>query len=591
MMRGFLACAALAACHGGHAAPDGGVDARLEGFDHPDLVCPGDPSCATTGDGVLKVGAAKRIYTPQNFETYTDVNMNRKYDQGEPFVDLNGNGVFDGVWLFGGARAAEAVTTDVEARAIAFVEGDVTVVVVYNDCIGLLAGDMDTVRNDPRLAGLHIDHVVIGSTHAHDAPDTVGLWGPQVAVTGREPFVLQALYDADVAAITEAVQSAQPATMVIAKAMLINDPSNPTGLTDDWNQDIRDPIIFDPTLTIARFVMQADPTKTIGTLVNWSNHPEVAHFDDTVPAAVTAHYPHWLRDHVETGVLATESKYAQTDLAGLGGVTVFVQGALGGQIGSLRGTHPPGPGGTPVTRPSSAMDQALGTNAAARALTALRDTGETVSDLPLTVYSAQYNARIDNTYFHVAFLVHLLGPHPLVGYDPNQPIDTGNFPWIPLRATYIQIGPLGIVTAPGELHPELWVGGYDGTWSWGWPMLNHTMWCSDPGHADCSHGEPCPGTTTCGARPNQPMFDQAPQPPYMRDLVLAHPGVRYPIVAGLAEDYIGYIVPAYNYALDPNNPYITEAQGDHYEEVYSLGPLVEQHAIHPILQLLQFRPN
>ena len=41
----------------------------------------------------------------------------------------------------------------------------------------------------------------------------------------------------------------------------------------------------------------------------------------------------------------------------------------------------------------------------------------------------------------------------------------------------------------------------------------------------------------------------APQPPYMRDLVLAHDGVRYPVVAGLAEDYIGYIVPVYNFVL------------------------------------------
>ena len=81
----------------------------------------------------------------------------------------------------------------------------------------------------------------------------------------------------------------------------------------------------------------------------------------------------------------------------------------------------------------------------------------------------------------------------------------------------------------------------------------------------------------------------APKPPYMRDLVLAHPGVKYPVLAGLAEDYIGYIVPAYNYVLDPDHPYIDEAAGDHYEEVYSLGPFVEQHAVHPILQLLQYR--
>ncbi len=560
MMRLLVLGAALAACGGGN---DAKPDARLEGFDKPDIVCPGGPNCKSAGDGVLMVGASKRVYTPQSFETYTDENMDRQYQKGEPFTDLNGNGVFDGVWLFGGARAAEAVTTDVEVRAMAFIEGDMTFVIAYVDCIGLLAGDMDIIRNDPRLAGLGIDHIILGATHAHDAPDTVGLWGPDLSTTGREDFVIQSIYDNAVAAITEAVQTAKPAQLVIATDKLVD-----TNLTaPEWTQDIRDPIIYDPTITIARFVDASNPTSTIGTLVNWADHPEVAHFDSSVPASITAHYPHWLRDHVENGVKTTDSIYATSDLAGLGGVTLFVQGALGGQIGSLRGTHPPGPGGTPITMESAAMDQALGTNAAARALTALQTSGETVTDLPLSMVSATYAARVENNGFQLAFLIHVLGPHKLEGYDPDQPVDSvANCPWIPLRATYLQIGPIGIVTAPGELHPELWVGGYDGSWSWGWPLINHTT------------------------APNQPDFTMAPQPPYMRDLVLAHDGVKYPILAGLGEDYVGYIVPAYNYVLSPTNPYLSEADGDHYEETYSLSPLVEQQAVHPILQLLQYHP-
>jgi hypothetical protein len=561
MMRRLLACLAVAACGGHHTTTDGGIDAKLEGFDQPDIVCPGDPACATLGDGVLKVGVAKRIYTPQNFETYTDENLDRQWETNEPYTDLNGNGKFDGVWLFGGARAAEGVSSDVEVRAMAFIEGDVSVVIAYVDCIGMLAGDMDAIRSDPAIAALGVDHIIFGATHAHDAPDTVGLWGPNLSTTGREDFIIQAIHDQAIAAITEAVQTARPAQLQIATTQLVD-----TSLTaPEWNQDIRDPIIYDPTLTIARFVDASNPTQTIGTLVNWADHPEVAHFDDSVPAAINAHYPHWLRDHVENGVTMAESIYAQTDLAGLGGVTVFVQGALGGQIGSLRGTHPPGPGGTPITMESTAMDQAIGTNAAARALTALATSGETVSELPLSLVSAQYHAEVDNIGFQVAFIVGVLGPHDKVGYDMSQPVGVGNEPWLPIRATYFQVGPIGLVTVPGELHPELWVGGYDGSWSWGWPLINHK------------------------GQPNQPDFSQAPAPPYMRDLVKAHAGVRYPIVAGLAEDYVGYIVPAYNYVLSPTNPYLSEAEGDHYEEVYSLGPLVEQHVVHPILQLLQYQ--
>jgi hypothetical protein len=573
MKRGLvLAALAFAACGDDRtatpvdAAPDGGTpDAQLEGFTAPDLVCPRDPACASTGDGMLMVGVGKRVWTPEDFETFTDENNDREYTNTEPYDDKNGNGKFDAVWLFGGARAAEGVTTDVEARAMAFVEGDVTAVILVVDCVGLLSADQDKIRDHPMLAGLGIDQIVISATHAHDAPDTIGLWGPSAVATGRQQWILDRLYDQAAAAVKDAVTSAQPATMVVASTKLINDPADPQSLTDDFNKDVRDPVIFDPTLTIARFVKVGAPTETIGTLVNWADHPEVAHFDDSVPATITAHYPHYLREKIEQGVTSAESEYAATNLDGLGGVTVFVQGALGGQVGSIRGTHPPGPGGVPVTVESDAMERALGANAAAKALTALATTGEAVSDLPLSFETATFHARIENTFFNVAFLIGLIAPEPLYGYDPDQPIDVGNYPWLRLRATYLQIGPIGLVTAPGELHPELWVGGYDGAWSWGWPLY-------DP------------------AKPNPPNFDAAPPPPYMRDLVLAHDGVRYPILDGLAHSYIGYIVPAYNYALDPDDPYIVEAEGDHYEEVYSVSPLCEQHAIHPILDLLRYRP-
>jgi hypothetical protein len=245
-----------------------------------------------------------------------------------------------------------------------------------------------------------------------------------------------------------------------------------------------------------------------------------------------------------------------------------VQGALGGQIGSIRSTSIPDRQGNLINKESHEKDEALGANAARRALETLIDEGETIGDLPLSYRSATFAARLDNTGLLVAVKIGLIKPneHRLVGYDVSQGIDDTNKPWLPLRATYLQIGPLGLVTAPGELHPELWVGGYDGSWSWGWPIMDET-------------------------KPNHPDLSTAPKGPYLRDLVLANSGVRYPVLAGLAEDYIGYIVPAYNYVLNPDNPYLTEADGDHYEETYSLGPDVEAQAVHPIYDLVAWRPH
>jgi hypothetical protein len=585
-MRWLALATLVAAC--GDDAQQVVPDARLEGFDKPDIVCPGDPKCTSAGDGVLKVGVAKRAWTPVGYETYTDENNDRQWQTTEPYTDLNGNGKFDGVWLFGGGRAAMTTTTDVEVRAMAFEQGDMRIVIAYIDCVGLFTGDMDIIRQHALLSGLDIDHVIIGSTHAHDGPDTAGIWGPSIGTTGRQPFVIEKLHQSAAEAIKEAVESAQPAQMIIASTKTLNDHTNPMSKTDDWFKDLRDPQIMDPTLTVARFVKVSNPAETIGTFINWANHPEVAHFDPTSPATITAHYPHWLRKHIEQGVLTTESKYATTNLAGLGGITVFVQGALGGQIGSLRGTHPPGPDGTPITMLSHAMDEAIGRNVAARALTVLRDSGESTSVLPLSFKSAEFWARVDNLGIQVYFILGILGPHRSGGYNPDNPVDETNTPWLPLRATYMQVGPLGIVTTPGELHPELWVGGYNGDWSFGWPMLYHAGRCKDNG-ADCNEQMPCGTGVECVPTPNLPRFDEAPDPPYMRDLVLGHEGVRYPVVAGCAEDYIGYIVPAYNFVLATTGPWLNEAEGDHYEEVYCLSADAERHIIHPTLELLKYR--
>jgi hypothetical protein len=132
--------------------------------------------------------------------------------------------------------------------------------------------------------------------------------------------------------------------------------------------------------------------------------------------------------------------------------------------------------------------------------------------------------------------------------------------------TYLQVGPVGTVTAPGELHPDLWVGTRDARWSWGQPTLTPMQ-------------------------PNSPDLSAAPVPPYLRDLVLMNPGVRYAFVSGLTEDFLGYIVPTYNYLLDPVTPYLNEPAGDHYEETNSIGPGAQRYLYAPMESIVRWRPS
>ena len=109
----------------------------------------------------------------------------------------------------------------------------------------------------------------------------------------------------------------------------------------------------------------------------------------------------------------------------------------------------------------------------------------------------------------------------------------------------IQLGPVRMLTVPGEMLPELAVGGYDGS----------QMFTSEAAFIDPDN-------------PNPPDLTQAPTGPTMKSQMQSD----FPMVFGLGQDEIGYLVPPYDFILDESSPYIDEAEGDHYEETNSVGP-------------------
>ena len=134
-----------------------------------------------------------------------------------------------------------------------------------------------------------------------------------------------------------------------------------------------------------------------------------------------------------------------------------------------------------------------------------------------------------------------------------------NVPQVETRVAYIQLGPASIVTNPGELAPELFLGGYDGSARGTYPLLNPS-------------------------EPNSPDLSRAPAPPYLIDHM---DGAReHRMVFGLTMDFLGYILPRYNFVLHETKPYFEDAPGDHYEETNSLGPRAEAEIVGTLRQLV-----
>ncbi len=521
----------------------------------PLQVCPGDEGCGGSGLGVLRVGAARANINPVLVETeWVDENDDHHWEQGEDFTDVNGNGVFDAVWLGGhwAGRPATGFHSDLWVRALVLEWNDVRFGMAAVDVVGWMDDECERTRAlIPESLGL--DHVTISATHTHDAPDTMGLWGEADLVTGIDDDYQQLIRARIVEALTEATEELEAVTVEIAQVDTVDD----TGSSEPFVGDSRDPVILDPTLTLIRFARAGRPSETVATLVHWSSHPEAA---GPYNNEISSGYVGTLRDIIEQGAAANE-KRGLPALAGLGGEVVFVQGMLGGQIGPGRAV-PIGPDGIPIAERGLAKSDAIGTNLGRLALEALADPDAVVPiDEPaLSFRTGIIDLAVENTYYHVAVLLNVFD-REFYGYDTERALGEDNIPYVQSRITYVELGSIAMVTAPGEIHPELGIGGYDGSRAYGAPIISPD-------------------------NPNPPNLDLAPEGPYLHDLMRANPGIEYPLVLGLAEDEIGYIVPEYNYVLHARLPYVEEAEGDHYEETNSVGPLVEEQAVGAMRRLI-----
>jgi len=187
-----------------------------------------------------------------------------------------------------------------------------------------------------------------------------------------------------------------------------------------------------------------------------------------------------------------------------------------------------------------ARTDAYGELIAEHAFAAL-DNAETLASTPLRFSLKSYTAPDENRAFHVG-LFNGWFDRGLHDFDEGDAISPENLPNLKTAVAVFYLGDIGFLTAPGELFPETFLG-FDPTNSFGVDTI-------DP------------------ENPNPPTLTDAPEGPFLKDLL----GARFAIPLGLCQDETGYLVPPYDFKLDANSPYITEAEGDHYEETNSIGP-------------------
>jgi hypothetical protein len=201
---------------------------------------------------------------------------------------------------FGHDRKATGVHDPLMARAAVLGHGPRKFALVSVDVVGLFHPLVERVRK--RLGGF--TYVLVSSTHNHEGPDTLGLWGPRVFQSGVDPAYLALLEDQVVKAVRAADGNRKPVRARIGSAR-----------APELLHDGREPYVKHDELVAVEFRGPGD--KPAGLIVQWNCHPETLDSKNTLLSA----------DFVAPAVAHLRQKH--------GCPVLYLTGTVGGLMTSL----------------------------------------------------------------------------------------------------------------------------------------------------------------------------------------------------------------------------------------------------------------
>ena len=199
---------------------------------------------------------------------------------------------------YGIGRKSTGVHDPLSARCLIIEVNGEKIAFVSCDLIGLFHQDVEEIRH--QIKTLAPDHVMISATHTHSGPDTLGQWGPNLAVSGVDKVWFTET-KRDIAALVDRLMTKREAATLTCGV---------SGNAPSISKNIRVPRILDREVGVLQVTGKAG--NSIATLVNFACHPEIL---DT--RQITADFPAALYHTVETKT---------------GGICLYLNGAQGGMI-------------------------------------------------------------------------------------------------------------------------------------------------------------------------------------------------------------------------------------------------------------------
>ncbi len=451
------------------------VLALLVGCHSPDLPSSADPEHRPGPRPLFEVGASVRDITPP-------------VGIGERPVWMAG---------FGNDRGAEGVHDPIEARAIVLGRDDTKIALVAVDLIGFFHEEVQAAREQllTELPEWEGGTLVVAATHNHEGPDTMGLWGPSKLQSGVDLAYNDRVVTEIVASVREAWQRRRPARLRLGMAH-----------APELIVDSRPPQVIDDRVLALQAVDEQGGT--IATVVSFGCHPEAMGSRNT---ELTADYPVFTRRFLEDRV---------------GGTTLFFSGAIGGLMTQL---------GLELIDPETQQlapkrtfrfTQVYGEAVGERALQAL-DSGSWNRSDRLEARSRSVDLPLTNPFYKTGLTLGVIGGGRTASRLRKGEGDGWSFT---SEVGWLGIGDAELLLVPGEIYPELVLGGVP-----------------DPAPEGADHP------------------DAAIEPPLLPRLTSP-----FAFVIGLANDEIGYILPKRQW--DVSSPFTYGQMKAPYGEINSVGP-------------------
>lgn len=328
---------------------------------------------------------------------------------------------------FGHNRAATKVHDPIVARAVVMSDGTSKIALVSVDVVGLFNAVAESVRK--QVDGFA--YVCVSSTHNHEGPDTLGLWGKSPFVSGLDRGYLKEVEGAIVRIIAEADKARKPAA---AKIGMVTAP--------ELLEDGREPYVKADELVTIRF--EGADGKPVGVLVQWNNHPETMASKNT---EITADY---------VGYTVSELKKSQ------GCPVAYFTGTVGGLMTTLK-LPVKNAKGEDLKDGTWEKTEEYGKLVARAAERAIKD-AKPVALTPFEARRTEVYVPVANDLYKIGWRVGVLertfyvwdgDPHPKA---PKETTDLTKPGAIRTELGYLKLGELDVAVIPGEIYPELVLG-------------------------------------------------------------------------------------------------------------------------------------